>query len=487
MGCILELILHLADALSGGISRRATKGGAPRPYRLRTRGRPWYLVVWLAASWALSIWWRGPDGNAPTVIHPATVLGRLVLLTVLFPWPLARSVTIPLGLVRTSYYLALAASFTWWRDPAGGALTAAVLARMRHRRARPRIDGWLRTRFENLRALRAGAAVAAALKSDLDGDDDLAREKMRAVADFDSRVRPRAAYRLAAEWLLLDAARRGDWREARDAFQGRWRDALRWSRIARLLDAVARRLLREPDTPGDGRLRWLHLRAPRRRLMRPLVQRALATGRGDEMKPATRHLDALERALRLHVDWMKGPAARLDSHGFEILAHAWQEALGTVRPGSEASKAAFRESVEESLAVLIEAAPVDLSDATPTRLVADALESVLDFRVRELSDAVEELAVRMERSGTRSPSHELGEWCGLRRLYLGIARLPGPSHRQTAYSMVSAVVHAQAIRMFKVFQERPLANAMFRWLLAEAEATGHEDAGTLEEHVSLGV
>lgn len=483
MGCILELLFHL----SGGISRWASKERAPKPYRLRTRGRPWYLVVWMIVGWALSVWLRGVNGNVLTGIPTTTVLGGLFLLVVLFPWPLARTVTIPLGLVRTSYFLTLAASFTWWRDPAGGALAAAVLARMRHGRARPRVDGWLRTRLENLRALRAAGAVASALLSDLDGDDDLAREKMRTVANFDPKVRPRAAFRLAAEWLLLDAAGRGDWREVRDAFQGRWREALRWSRIARLLAAVARRLLREPDALGDGGLRWLHLLSPRRRLTRLLVQRALAAGRGEETRPAPRHPDALERALRLHVDWLKGPASRLDSSMFETLAHAWQEALGTVRLGSEAANAAFRESVEESLAVLIEEAPVDLGDAAPTRLVAAALESVLDFRVRELSDAVEKLAARMERAGTRSPSHELGEWCGLRRLYLEFARLPGPSHRQTAYSMVSAVVHAQAIRMFKVFQERPLANAMFRWLLAEAEATGHPDSGTLQEHVSLGV
>ncbi len=321
MGCLIDLLYHLVSAASGRVSRVS----APKPYVLKTRGRPSFLLVWLVCGWLVHV-------TLPAIraSHPAMAAAWLTpLFVLLFPWPLARAVTIPLGLIRTSYYLTLLASFTWWRDLPGGAVVAAMLAARRRARQLstcrdppkgtlpPRTDGWLRTKLETLHVLRAAGTAASALAGELlDGDRNLAREKMRAVLEFDPRVCPRAA------------------------------------------DALAKRTLAEDDEPES---------------------------------------------------------------------------------------------------------PVKLG----------ALPAELQKRQLELADAAGALAVRIERQGTRTPEHELTEWCTLRRLYARVAVLSGPETRLQAFSVIEPALRKQAVWMFNVFQQRPLADAMFGWLAAEAEATGH--------------
>lgn len=319
MGCLVHLVVEILGLISRVVVDWAGRTTTPGRYSLGTQGRAWFLLIWLILAWPLS----GLLSHLLVEGPSAAALGWLALvLVILFPWPLVRALTIPLGLLRTSYYLTFLASFTWWRDPSGGALLAAVLARRRHASVRERTEFWLRNRLAGLHVLRGAGALASAMASEIDGDLALACEKVRAVGDFDRRVLPRLAVRLAARSPMLEAERlRGD---------------------------------------SGGR------------------------------------------------------------------------------------------------------------SASP------------ESRILELADAADRLVERIDSRGTRNPLHELDEWCALRRLYGKAVARPGTASRSEILDVVLPALEKQAVWLFDKLQQRPLANAMFHWLLKEAEAASPDAEGLLE-------
>ena len=60
--------------------------------------------------------------------------------------------------------------------------------------------------------------------------------------------------------------------------------------------------------------------------------------------------------------------------------------------------------------------------------------------------------------------------------------------RRLSFPRVNAEVCHLAVWLFNVRGQRALANAMFRWLLAEAEAVGDERAASLaRDNLACGV
>ncbi len=453
-----------------------------RSYTVRSRPWRWYLLTWVvAAVFPLAVMVAlFVDGS------PIGWLWAAVLVILLKPWSIARLVLIPLGWVRTSCYVVSIPNFPWRDDPSGGAMVAAALARRQQRRVRTATELWLSAKLDALQMLRGGGAVASALLTEVGGDRELARAKMQAALDFDPRTCPRAARRLAAHWLLLEAAERGAWQRVVECASSR---ALRFDRGAWLLGGVARRLLGETGAPGDVKLQLLRVLAPWRRRTGPLVTRALNIPRATQSAPPFEAPssvgDPVVQALDLHVAYLLQASVRVQKGSLAAVASAWQDALD-----HKSAADLLQPSVEDAMAELVASAPetalglpsirlppgeapIRLPPGEPGALLTNAAWGAMESRDRELILTVEALASRLEREFERRPAGELADWCAIRRLYYQTAQLSGIESRRTAFAGASGVIWNQAVWLFNTLGQKPLANAMFHWLLDEAQATGN--------------
>lgn len=408
---------------------------------------------------------------------PAGVVLLMPLLPLMFPWLLARTVAIPLGLPRAAYLLARLSEVVLARDRAGGAAFAAAWAVLR----RPRPVPWLDRRLATLGPTRGAAVAAAGLRAAALGDDEGARLLLASVALVDRRAVPPAVARAATEWLAAEAAERGDWPSVR---------GLRGTRATRVLAVCAARFCGEPVP--DEVLRRMRRFAPR--LLRPLVDQALAWRPLEEQveqaeaeeAPAQPFRDAagtpLSAAFAAHGALLAAAVDEVDSIGLADAARRWDEALGDeatrqlidqrarvlgVRTAPALTQLAA--TAAEDLADLALASGAGLGNAAQGTAAAAATR----LRARLLADVehgARDLAVRGPR---RLPP--LVEWRDVMTLRAACARagrLAGLDARRLVFEDVHAAVCPLACRLWNERGQRVLADALFRWLLSEAEAVG---------------
>ena len=259
----------------------------------------WTMVIWAIGVVFLPIIARGLIQAG----HP--VLGVIVAAwtpAVAWPWWLARSFTIPLGVVGPSQFLARMSTMNWGADRDSGQLVAAMLASERRRAdARSiRFDGALPT-YD----ITGSAVVAHAILAAQQGETGSARALFDAALWFPHRTTDLAARALATEWLLADAIARGEFEIALDvAARGHW------TRRVSFLTAAAHRLSAGGGSDIGLRLRWLL--APGRPVHRPLLQRALARSPGEPNSAPAVDLAAVERGLaELEAASDEAPAVEL--------------------------------------------------------------------------------------------------------------------------------------------------------------------------------
>lgn len=402
----------------------------------------------------------------------------LALTPIVLPWPIARFIALPLGLPRLASTMGLLADFTWGRDRAGGALIAAVLAVAKHQR--PRDVAWVRQKLQSTTLTGAGAVVAAALLADLDGDRATADRLLAALPSFDPRVVPKTARHIVAERAIVQRFAAGDVGAVAaldDEFVG-------FSFFARFARACARRISGAvaPSPLDDLRLRLWWLLAPRRRRTRSLLAMALSATPAQtsepEPEPTTTPLLALPQALALHVATTTQTTPPLSQ--VTALAAAWDPALKAATSTLTARARALgvhdvdgvargvEDTVTQALCALVE--KLDLSTvsvASTPPLLQRAIEEVRTARLDALEIAASGLRQRVESVSDIAPIDELREFAAVKGLYDDVART-GDDARALAYDAVQWTVCEIAVRLWNVRKEHRLANAMFRWLLAEA-------------------
>ncbi len=425
------------------------------------------------------------------------VPGTVFLVTVAL-WPFARFVLVPLGLVRAAYYVAYA-SFR----ARGGA------GRRRAARREPRVppQGRLRRGDGGVAggedpgadgapgaAIAAAAAMAAAR-----GDKEGARALFESARTLDPSVCPSAARHAASEWLAAEAAARGAWGEVIEIAG----DPAGAGRSAKLLAGVARRLTGGLAAPGRAEPLWLWATAPGWLGTFAIVERALSVPDGeappeddDDDVPAPRAPDGdlLARALSAHVVLLSSkkvkPAdvarvGRAFDAAFEDAALGVEvderaTLLGATRAGAVLGR--LRADVETSLFELLKSHHIALDDtvdelgdvaARAQRRLRDETLTVIEA----LSDAVRN---RVNERRALSAIDEWREWSALRIAYQRGVTLGGPELRYLAFTKVHSDVCALAVWLFNDRQEKAIANAMFRFLLDEATATGDQDAIALQ-------
>lgn len=491
---LVPLLIFVA-AVARAVQNEGTSGAAKRTWTGRS-GR--WLAVWLLAgpTWLVALLWlvnQGPNLVATGVLGATSV--------VLFPWPIVRRGLIPLGLVRSSYWLTRLADWTWGADPLGGAALAAVLAASRAQASTPSDLAWARQRLQGLDLLSAGGAMAAAVLADIDGDHDSGDALADSLDSFDPQVQPTAAQALRAErtvWRLLGNTTIDDDERRRRllALDGHG------SSTVALLQAVARRQDAPTRMTRAACVGWWLL-APRKRHTWALLRgtTTLPTSTTAEASSATSHGPVADSvtfggAARRHAELARTPVLAVGDVAH--LARTWEQALKdairTVRAraavlgvnGADA-EGGLRSTVHDALVGLVQR--LDLSTIDVGTLPVALQQAVGDVRSQRL-DALE-IAVaawrhRLEDGVDRQPVDELREWTGLRHLAKAVART-GDDGAWLAHEASQWVVCELAVRLWNVRREHRLANAIFRSLLDDATRVGDaRSAETQKANVACG-
>lgn len=535
LGIVLCVIL-IARFLVAAIKELQAPAAEQGPHR-------WANLAWMAfapAAVGLGI------ALATGAVWTAPLLAAA--LVGLAPWPFARWVLIPLGLHRAAWLAASVSDWTFRLDKRGGGALAAAWALCRARGRDDAAAAWVEERLRGAPApvedpaeakaalrqasgsfepLRGAGVAAMAMLAAYRGDREGARALFESVGTFAEGACPPEAHRVAARWLAADAAAHGDWREVADLAEGARGEIWEPSDLG-LLGAVAARLLGEAGAPSDVGL-WLRwAAAPHRRATLPLVRRALA--RRDRPRPAAadgpelraarvREGDLWGRAVALHATLLLRGGGRVTGEELRRLGGAWDAAFEDERatselherariiggagqgagqaspraaalaPSPEAALGALRRSVVEDLAAMARAARLpheaweDLGETLnrANRLLRDELLSELEL-------TCDRLRRRVDEHRELPPADEWREWIALRAQYERAAEMVGMELRRLAFPKVDSDVCHFAVWLFNVRRQRPMANAMFRWLLAEAEALGDERAADLQrKNASCGI
>ena len=438
-----------------------------------------FLLLFLIGGWV------GVSEAQPVAI--ALGLGGGVLL---FPWWVARRVLVPLGLARSAYRLAWFSRVTWRRDKPGGPALAAAWALARARAPASKDLAWVEAKLgASKRALQASSVAALGLLAAAKGQRAEARRLLESVFRFDRRIAVRAVRVISAEWLATDAASEGRWDRIEALATDR---STPWTPTLLLLRQVATLELGEPVPPWRLWAAWLlaphRLRTfsfVRRAARRPSTVETAAEG----IPAPSPGFDALGAALHAHRAFaLREPSAR----EVASFAQAWERALGeaslrdrlfqraTVLGGGDPDGALdeVRALVEAELGARA-TAPRDEHSASPMPELLDrALYSRREELYAELEDRMTRMNRRKQERRDLPPAEEWREFTSLTRTYEALCALGGASERAVAHSIIRDRLVNFAVWLFNVRVEKPLANAIFRYL--ESEAISLNDPGAAE-------
>ena len=411
----------------------------------------------------------------------------------LFPAWLARAVFAPLGFARLAYLTASLSRVDWRRDKPGGPALVAAWALAQQDKPWPSTIAWVERKLSSGKtALQASGVVAFGLLEASKGRLDSAREWLDSVLMFDPRVAPAHVRVVAAEWLATDAAARGDWKGVK-AISGHKKWPL--SRTLTLLASLSQRMLGDALPTNTGLWLWW-LVAPRRMWTWSFVRRATrhrATKPGPEAAlptpPPT--LDAIGRATFLTLALKRHTAP--DATAVVAVARAWEAALGsevrsrlfvraTLVGGGEPDAAVeeVRQLVEQALSLLLPTTLRGVQGELP-----ELIESAARARKDQLHSELEERMNRMEaRKLGNKELPQLEEWrelLTLRGLYRQACESGSHGDHSLAHSIIRDKLVNFGVWLYNVRVEKPVANAVFRMLEAEAVALGDSDAEKLNK------
>jgi len=444
--------------------------------------------------------WGGAGAFAALLAHVSPWLARgFVALVVVasFPAWILHGLLIPLGRWRAAYFLALVSPpLAHSYEVRGGAVLVGALALGRRRAVDPAAAAWLEARLVRARSVRSVWMTAAGLLAAARGRPETARRLLHAV-DGLSRRSTRLARRVAREWLVADAAEKGDWGDVAALARGRW-ELIRWPY---LMGAIARRLL-GVDAPSDLALRGLWLAAPHRRRTLPILRRALAVPRrpGGEVSGASPRQgdprEVLAAALSAHAACLACPTgAALVAAG-----QAWDAAsrAPSVRAFFARRAAALdaRQTPDGALERLLETARQDLAplvaQASPavverSPLLGEAAALARRDRMAEIEELVRAMAARSSRRVAVPVAEEWMDWGALRSACDRVNRGARAEARRALFVTVYGSACNHAVWLYNARDQRLLANGMFRWLAREARTVGDAAAAELlEKNVAVG-
>jgi len=402
---------------------------------------------------------------------------------------LSRRVLVPLGLVRTSFWLA---HFVSIDDSDAYALCCAAWAHSI--KPTPVDEVWLIAKRDKRVPLGDAEIIVTALLAAARGDAETARQLLRSTAEM---VENHPLVReLAGEWLAVDAVERGAWADLHaDGAAARWPA----SALTFFLEGVAARRLEAKGAPSTAELRVRWLLAPYRRTTRqflampPAAPRTPATVDVNgtiEMPPAAiPAAAALPRALAAHLELA---AVRAPNHEhFAQTVSAWDTALVDAETQTWLARRALEldaplgavdrvirevaSAVTDELARIADAAT--LGAPTTRGPVADGLARRLRHgRLDTLEAGFTRWEDRRHSGAVRVPIDEWREWVALRAAYDAAVAAGGLELRRLAFPHAYSKGTSMAVWLWNTRNEYALSHAISKWLLGEALAVGDTEA-----------
>lgn len=456
----------------------------------------------------------------------------LLVLVLLFPFAVLRFVTMPLGLPRLSYLLAILCVVRFSEDHRGGAALMGALTLLR---ARPRTGEaamrFLEARIAEVKHLGAAGLCAQALLYARRGDHDGARALLLSLAELDRRVVPPWAAALASDYLAADALARGDWPELRRLSD----QADPRPPLTELLGAVAAAVAplppetetkartEPPARPGRASLYRAFLGASYHRQTWPLLQAALrALDRPRAPAPAAKRPDpeapSLAGALGELRHLLSTETSRLTIEDFRRTGVALERALGDPQTqqkalvrglalgagaaggqsvSGEAALSAVRADAVKALAARLRetrypfgalSGPSDAGGAARPTVLGEATQLLRGELLAEVENATSALHNRTQDKRALPRLDEWREWSRLRTLYLRTGEMGGMPARHLAWTAFHREVCNWAVWLWNVRSEKILGNTVFRFLLNEAEALDDERSASLaKKNVGCGI
>src|SRR5262245_44408240 len=207
-----------------------------------------------------------------TEVPAGEVVRAVVTVLILAPTTVLRWVLVPLRMPRVAYWtVRICWPLGLVKEVRAGGVMFGALALAR-RGASDEAIKWLEQRLRGVEPMQGAAVVAAGLLAALRKDDDLAR-RLFAMADrMDKRLISRSVRAIARDWLVVDAARIGNWQKVIRLGRG----GSSWLRWSYSMARIGERLTGDPRAWRSWQLWPCFLLAPRRLATYPLFRRALA-------------------------------------------------------------------------------------------------------------------------------------------------------------------------------------------------------------------
>jgi hypothetical protein len=244
-----------------------------------------------------------------------------------------------------------------------------------------------------------------------------------------------------------------------------------------------------------------------------MVQRALAALDGTFIEPeedppitpaaAAPDGDAIRVALSLHASVLTRPARRVRPEDVRAAGQAWdaalfdksaerlvfERALVVGASGASGVLARMRITVEDDLLEVVLASGMHVKDLGDHGAMASRIRARLrDRLLGDVEAAADAIRRRVDdKKGLPGPD-EWREWSNLRACYERGVQSAGDELRRLAFVKVYPDACSLAVWLFNDCHQRPLGNAIFRWLLAEATALDDTRAiALMTKNVACGI
>ena len=432
--------------------------------------------------------------QATTPEVASAVLHMVVFVLIWAPIPLLWWTVVPLRMPRTAYwFVRICFPLGLIKEVEAGAVIYGALAAARKTPSDETIS-WLERKLRNAETIQGSGVVAAGLLAALRKDTERARGLLSTADRMHARLIPGSIRAIARDWLVVDAARAGNWhRVVRLGRHGVTR--LRWSySMAR----IGERLTGDPKAWRNWQLWPCFLWAPRRLVTYPLLRRALAVPVRRSVQP-----DAPPNTtgLPLTLGNLAHALAGANAHDGELLARSIEAVnrdLDSTRPmieqrlgrlggrgNADSVLSLFRQRLIDQVTPLIEDDPYLARAAQPGSIMEQAVWQV---RRRLMGDIESRCRDYRERTEGEDSLDLVAEWETWARLNSSANRLLelDAAAENVLFQMVFAPVCNFAVYQHNGRKRIALAHDMFVWLLGYAHGTP-EARQLLAKNVQAGI
>jgi hypothetical protein len=405
-----------------------------------------------------------------------TPIAILYVLVFCAPTLFLKWFVVPLAMPRVAYWTT---QYCWplglIRELSAGGAMYAALALARGKPSAQRLD-WVERRVERSlsrsRSVHGAGIVAAGLIAALRGDRHLARCFLLVADTLESRFISRSARAVARDWLVVDAALIGNWREV-IRLGRRGRDSMRWSYT---VSRIAERLSGDKQA-CDAWLLWLcWIVAPRRRGTLALLRRALALPRLPTPSAVTPSAytdlpqalaNLAHRLQNTHDDLPLIQAVRdidskIDSADTRALIHRRLAAF-SAHHDTDAVISGFRQSLANIFVSLIETSPALGRHTDQVAVLREAREGARRRLFRDIEAQCKDYDLRIKSQNALGALAEWELWARLRdradRLLL-----VDPASENVLFETMKFPVCNFAVFQHNTCKRIALAHEMYTWL-----------------------